>query len=90
MMPPPLYGYSDTGPFGRKMNARIDEIEARLADMRNQKARLDHDVTYLEGAREDMDYLQSIWGGAQEVSVEGQNYLERLLQKANGNGQDRS
>ena len=68
MMPPPLYGYSDVTPFGRKIRSRITEIKSRLLGMKNQKAQIDHQIAYLEGALEDMDYIQSIFGGVQNNS----------------------
>lgn len=63
MQPPGLYGYSDVTPFGRKLNARNAEIKGRLDVMRKQRAELDHNITYLEGAVEDLDYIASIWMG---------------------------
>lgn len=59
----PLYGYSDVTPFGRKCIARIAELKGRLEQMRAERAKLDHNITYLEGAVEDMDYVSSIWMG---------------------------
>jgi hypothetical protein len=63
MMPPGLYGYSEVTPMGRKILAREVEIKARLEGMRAEKAKLDHNITYLEGAVEDVDYFKSIWIG---------------------------
>lgn len=65
MQPPGLYGFSEVTPIGRKILARKIEIQQRLADMEGQKARLEHDITYLKGALEDVDYFHTIWGGAQ-------------------------
>lgn len=59
----PLYGYSDVTPFGRKVNARMVELRQRLEQMRQDRAKLDHNITYLEGAVEDLDYVSSIWMG---------------------------
>lgn len=63
MQPPGLYGFSEVTPFGRKVLARITEIKDRLNGMRSQRDQLVHNITYLEGALEDLDYIQSIWLG---------------------------
>lgn len=63
--PPALYGYSETTPFGRKIHVRIKELDDRLAQMKVERDKLNTNITYLEGAREDLDYIKSIWGGAQ-------------------------
>lgn len=63
MQPPGLYGYSDVTPFGRKILAREKEISDRLSGMRGERDRLTHNITYLEGALEDIDYVKSIWLG---------------------------
>ena len=68
LQPPGLYGYSDVTPFGRKILARTTEIKDRLTGMRQQRDSLIHNITYLEGALEDLDYVQSIWSGAQNNS----------------------
>jgi len=63
MQPPGLYGYSDVTPFGRKLLARTTELKTRLDQMRAERDKLAHNITYLEGAVEDMDYVSSIWMG---------------------------
>lgn len=80
MQPPPLYGWSDVGPLGRKLNARKSELTSRLTQMRQQRDDLIKNITYLEGALEDNDYSMSIQGGAQDNS--NLSYLERLLSQA--------
>lgn len=65
MQPPSLYGFSEVTPFGRKILARTTEIKERLQNMRQQRDGLNHQIAYLEGALEDLDYVSSIWGGAQ-------------------------
>lgn len=65
MQPPPLYGYSDNTPFHRKLHVRAQELKDRIGGMRIERDKLIHNITYLEGALEDIDYMQSIWGGAQ-------------------------
>jgi hypothetical protein len=82
MQPPPLYGYSDVGAFGRKMRARTSELKERLAPMEQQLQALTQNVTYLKGALENQDYIQSIQGGAQD-NADSTSYLESLMKKAN-------
>ena len=66
MQPPGLYGFSDATPFGRKMAARDKEIKDRIAGAISQRDQLNHTITYLEGAREDIDYVRQIWGGLEK------------------------
>ena len=63
MQPPALYGYSDGTPFGRKMAVREKELKDRVASMKQQRDQLTNNITYLEGAIENMDYMKNIWGG---------------------------
>jgi len=63
--PPGLYGYVDSTPMGRKIWVRTKELEARINQMRGERDKLNHSITYLEGALEDMSYWQSIWSGLQ-------------------------
>lgn len=63
MQSPGLYAYSDVTPMGRKILAREVEIKGRLEGMKAERAKLDHNITYLEGAVEDVDYFKSIWMG---------------------------
>jgi len=63
MQSPGLYGYSEVTPFGRKILAREQEIQGRLGQMRAERDRLIHNIVYLEGAVEDLDYIKSIWLG---------------------------
>jgi hypothetical protein len=65
MQSPALYGYSEVTPFGRKLLARDQEIKSRLEGLRSERDKLIHNITYLEGAVEDLDYIKCIWGGAQ-------------------------
>lgn len=63
MQAPALYGYIDSTPFGRKIMARRQEVQGRVNGMRGERDRLNNSITYLEGAVEDLDYFESIWGG---------------------------
>lgn len=68
MQPPGLYGYSEVTPFGRKLIARNQELKERLTGLKQQHASIAQNITYLEGALEDIDYVQAIWGGVQNNS----------------------
>lgn len=63
MQSPPLYAYVDSTPFGRKLMARRQEVSGRVAQFDRQIAEATHSKTYLQGALEDLDYFESIWGG---------------------------
>jgi len=63
MQPPGLYGYSDCTPMGRKITARRIEMQQRLTALRNERDQRSQQITYLEGAAEDLDYFESIWMG---------------------------
>ncbi len=65
MQSPPLYAISDSTPFGRKILAREKELKDRIAGMTAQRDQLVNNITYLQGALEDIDYFKSIWSGAQ-------------------------
>jgi hypothetical protein len=69
MQPPPPYGFFETSPFGRKICAREKELKDRISPMRAEIGKLQSQVTYLEGALEDMDYIKNIWGGAQMFAI---------------------
>lgn len=66
--PPALYGFDDSTNFMRKLCAREKELKDRVAPMKQQREQLAQNITYLEGALEDIDYIKSIWGGAQSAS----------------------
>lgn len=68
MQPPGLYGFSEVTPFGRKMLARKQELTERLNAINNQLNALNQQKVYLDGAMEDIDYINSIWAGAQNNS----------------------
>ena len=75
MQPPGLYGYSEVTPFGRKLITRTQELKERVQGLKQQRDALNNNITYLEGALEDIDYVTSIWGGVQNNSgldIEGQ------------------
>jgi hypothetical protein len=63
MQPPGLYGFSEVTPFGRKILARKKELKDRVAQMTAQRDALSQNIAYLQGAVEDIDYVESIWIG---------------------------
>jgi len=65
MQSPGLYGFSEVTPFGRKVLTRKKELQDRVNAAKQQIAQLQHTVTYLDGALEDIDYVSQIWGGVQ-------------------------
>lgn len=65
--PPALYGFDDSTNFMRKLCTREKELKDRLNPMKQQRDQLTQNITYLEGALEDVDYIKSIWGGAQST-----------------------
>jgi hypothetical protein len=67
--PPALYGFDDSTNFMRKLCTREKELKDRINPMKQQREQLTQNITYLEGALEDIDYVKSIWGGAQSVPV---------------------
>lgn len=66
MQSPPLYAISDSTPLGRKILAREAEIKGRIGPMIAERDKLSHNITYLQGALEDLDYFKAIWTGAQK------------------------
>ncbi len=70
LQPPPLYGFDDSTRFLRKIMVRKKELQDRLTGMRQQRDQLIPSITYIEGALEDIDYIVSIWGGAQTHGIE--------------------
>jgi hypothetical protein len=70
MQSPALYAYVDSTPLGRKIRARTKEVDGRIGPMIQQRDQLNHSITYLQGAKEDLDYFESIWAGvANEVGL---------------------
>ena len=69
MQPPGLYGFSEVTQYGRKVLARKVELEQRVRDLKAQRDGAAQQVTYLEGALEDIDYFHSIFGGVQDNSL---------------------
>lgn len=69
MQPPGLYGFSEVTQYGRKTLARKVELEQRVRELRAQRDGAAQQITYLEGALEDLDYFNAIFGGVQDNSL---------------------
>lgn len=69
MQPPGLYGFSEVTQYGRKLLSRKSELDQRVRDLKAQRDNAAQQVTYLEGALEDLDYFNSIFGGVQDNSL---------------------
>jgi hypothetical protein len=82
--PPPLYGYSENSAFGRKVAARRAEIRGRIGQMTGERDKLNANLTYLQGADEDMDYIQSIWSGVVDDNSRLENENARLRVEIEG------
>ena len=63
MQSPALYAYVDSTPFGRKIMARRQEVAGRINGLAQQIEQATRTKVYLDGAMEDLDYFESIWGG---------------------------
>jgi hypothetical protein len=62
MRPPPLYGYVDATPHGRKMYVYWNELEGKIKENERIKRQAELDLTMLKGASEGIDYARRIWG----------------------------
>jgi len=69
MQPPGLYGFSEVTQFGRKILSRKVELKQRVNDLTHQLNSAQTQKTYLEGALEDLDYFEAIFGGVQNNSI---------------------
>lgn len=71
LQPAPLYGFSLSTPHGRKMEVRRKELVGRIADLDRTLEGAKRERAYLEGALDDIDYAQNIWGGERGPALEG-------------------
>jgi hypothetical protein len=60
---PPLYGYRDSTPMGRAQAVHIAELEARIREMKKLVKENEHNITYLEGARDQAVKQRDTWSG---------------------------
>lgn len=66
LQPGPIYGYSYNTPYGRKLEVRRKELAGRIAEIDRTVAQANRDRAFLEGAMDDIDYMQSIWTGERD------------------------
>jgi hypothetical protein len=64
--PPPLYGYSDATPFGRKMATREQEVRERITQLEQQLNPLQQQLIYMRGALEDIQYFRQVYGSVDQ------------------------
>jgi len=75
LQPPPLYGYSDATPWGRKMAARAQEVKERITALEQQVNGMQQQLVYLKGADEDISYVRQVYGS-----------VDQFGQRSNWNG----
>lgn len=63
LSPPPLYGYVESSPRGRKLAARTRELKDNIAAMETEARDLAANIERLKGALEDNEYHEAIWTG---------------------------
>lgn len=62
MCPPPLYGYVDATPQGRKLHVYQNELEARMKEQETLVRQSEISLAVLRGASEGIDYARRVWG----------------------------
>ncbi len=62
MRPPPLYGWVDATPAGRKMQVYWNELEEKIKQAEQIRRQAELDAALLKGASEGIDYARRIWG----------------------------
>jgi hypothetical protein len=62
MRPPPLYGYVDGTPAGRKMHVYQNELDTKMKDAELRLKQAELDAAMLKGAFEGIDYARRVWG----------------------------
>ena len=70
LQPPPLYGFSDATPMGRKLAVRERELQSRINQMRAQADELQRNIAFLDGALEDVDYTRKTWMSGPAATIE--------------------
>jgi len=69
MRPSPRYGIDESEPWMIKLTARRGELTRRLDNARAQQAGFAREVAFLEGALDDLNYMQNTWVGEREPRV---------------------
>ena len=62
MRPPPLYGWVDATPSGRKLHVYQREIEDKIKEAERLRRQAELDATLLKGCATGIDYARRIWG----------------------------
>ena len=62
LRPMPLYGISESSHWMIKATARRNELQARLNNSRQALENYKHEVAFLEGALDDLNYQTNTWG----------------------------
>lgn len=62
MRPPPLYGWVDGTPAGRKLHVYQRELEDKIEDAERLTRQKQLDIAMLKGASEGIDYARRVWG----------------------------
>lgn len=63
----PLYGYWEGSPFGRRLNAVAQQIQGNLNSFIAQKAQLEKQIDFFQGAMEQINYFRRTWVDGAEV-----------------------
>ena len=61
LLPPPLYGVSENDPMMIKLTVRKRELLGRIESEKQQLEAHKHNVSFLQGAIDDMDYIIGTW-----------------------------
>lgn len=77
LQPPPPYGFADATPMGRKLAVRERELQTRVNQLTRQRDLYNHDIAFLEGALEDIDYLKKTWLGYKD-GEDGEVFIENV------------
>jgi hypothetical protein len=77
LSPPPLYGYSETTPMGRKLRVRYQEMTSRLNELNAELKRLESEKHHLIGALDDNEYSQIVWTGDHRATTPDNFLLEK-------------
>jgi len=69
--PPPLYGYCDMTPYGRKSAARERETQERMQQLEAQIGQMQQQLVYLKGALENQQYMRQVYGSVDQYAFNG-------------------
>ena len=74
LLPPPLYGIVEADPMHIKLVARRNELQGKLEAERQMLAAHQHNVSFLQGALDDLAYMMGTWiqldkGGAKFAEI---------------------